>query len=233
MATATKKHPSPAKKRITLDDLDIIDIARGSHGGRGNGLCVMEAVAWFASEPHSDHPECVSPIIAAFLRSWNDVLPDDETRNRLLKPLVPKLPGTSVGKAAEDRRAWMIMDWLIREFLPPWLKLAKLDDAASAIEAVSEIRDLADLEAATRVVLVAKEKAAAAGDAVWAAARDAVWAAARDAVWAAARDAAWDAAGAAVWAAARDAAKKILAPTVSEVQQSAVRLIERLVGVKE
>ncbi len=49
----------------------------------------MEAAAFIAGEPWSDHPACVCPVIAAFMRSWNDGL-SDKDRNRLLLPLIPK-----------------------------------------------------------------------------------------------------------------------------------------------
>jgi hypothetical protein len=67
---------------------------------------------------------------------------------------------------------------------------------------------------------------AAAWDAAWDAARDAAWDAARDAAW----DAAWDAAGDAAWDAAGDAAWAALAPTVRELQGSALGLFERMIG---
>ena len=50
-------------------DLDTITLDSGSHDRRTDGVCVMEAVAWWAGEDHSDRPECVSPVIGAFLRS--------------------------------------------------------------------------------------------------------------------------------------------------------------------
>lgn len=59
-----------------------IELKRGGHRSPQEGMCFMEAVAWIAGEPHSDHPECVSPLLGAFLRSWNDAL-DDETRQKL------------------------------------------------------------------------------------------------------------------------------------------------------
>ena len=70
---------------------------------------------------------------------------------------------------------------------------------------------------------------AAAGDAAWAAA----WAAARDAALAAAWDAAWDAARDAAWAAARDAARAKLAPVQTELQQSALALVERMIAAED
>ena len=82
----------------------------------------------------------------------------------------------------------------------------------------------------------------AAGAAAWAAAWDAAWDAARDAARAAARDAAWDAAraaagdaaraaaGAAAGAAAWAAARAALAPTVTQLQDSAVALLDTMIS---
>ena len=53
------------------------------------------------------------------------------------------------------------------------------------------------------------------------------------AAWAAAWDAARAAAWAAAWAAAGDAAWKKIAPTVDELQRSAVALVERMIEAKE
>lgn len=52
-------------------DLDTLQLAFGGHDP-GDDMCVMEAVAYLAGEPWSDRPECASPVIGAFLRSWND-----------------------------------------------------------------------------------------------------------------------------------------------------------------
>lgn len=74
------------ENRLAL--LDQLVLARGAHGGFEEGVCAVEAAAWLAGEPHTDHPACVSPVIGAFMRSWNDSLGDDD-RNHLLKSLVP------------------------------------------------------------------------------------------------------------------------------------------------
>ncbi len=78
--------------------------------------CAMEAVAYVAGEKWSDHPECVSPVIGGFMRSWNDGLPNDADRTRLLLPLIPKIINTR-DEALERRRATMAADWLIRGVL--------------------------------------------------------------------------------------------------------------------
>lgn len=56
-----------------------------------------------ADEDFSDRPETASPVIAAFLRSYNDGL-DDELRQDLY-PLAALIVGTAGGRALEDERA--------------------------------------------------------------------------------------------------------------------------------
>ena len=63
-------------------DLATIRLGKGAHGSPQEGVCLMEAVAWFADETHSDKPDCVSAILGAFGRTFNDALPDDQ-RQRL------------------------------------------------------------------------------------------------------------------------------------------------------
>jgi hypothetical protein len=181
-------------------------------------FCVMEAVAFVAGEKWSDSPECACPIISAFLRAWNDGLPTDADRDRLLKALVPRLVGTR-NKALEEKRGVMAADWLIRVHTPAWLRLAGLTAQADSLANLPEITAFAQFPPLRGSLEAIREDAAAAWaaarDAAWdaagAAARDAAWDAARDAARAAARAAAWDAAWAAArdaaWAAARDAAR--------------------------
>jgi hypothetical protein len=200
-------------KPITIDQSRLAQITalhHGSHSPNDNAvMCAMEAVAFVAGEPWSDHPQCASPVIGAFMRAWNDSLPDAE-RSGLLLPLIPRLVGTRGSDALEERRSLMAADWLVREHTPAWLELAGMKDHAAMLRALPEITSMAQVPSIRSPLEAVRKDAAAAGAAAWAAARDAArdaaWAAARAAAWAAARDAAWAAARAAAWAAARDAA---------------------------
>ena len=203
-------------QKIRLQKIASLSLKQGAHSPDST-FCVMEAVAFVAGEPWSDHPQCVSPVIAAFLRSWNDALPDDAARDRLLKPMIPKLVGTNRPEL-EERRACMLMDWTIRVHTSAWLRLAKLNAQADILENLPKITKFENINPIRPALEAVRKDANAAGAAAWAAAgdaaRDAAWAAARAAAWdaawaaarAAARDAAWDAARAAAWAAARAAA---------------------------
>ena len=179
-------------------NLEELTLGSGSHQPSDGAMCVMEAAAYMAGEPWSDHPECVSPVIAAFLRSWNDTLPDSD-RGQLVRYLANVNDGGVLGTAPaspelENRRSWLAVDWSVRVHTPAWLRLAGLDDQAATLENLPEILN-PTTAAAIRPALDAVRKdehaaRVAAGDAAWDADGDAAWAAA----WDAARDTAWDAA---------------------------------------
>jgi hypothetical protein len=231
-------------------DIETIALKSGAHATPEDGMCIMEAISYINREKFSDHPTCTCAFIASFLRSWNDRL-NDEDRQKL-KPYIYRVIGTA-NDGGYDRRFWLTIDWLIREYTPAWLDLAKLTDQAAALRALSEITDASGINGAKAAIASAKRDAdaawdaardaagaaagaaarAAAWDAARAAARDAAGDAARDAAGAAAgaaaRAAAWDAARAAAWDAAGDAAGAALRPTVVGLQESALRLLDRMI----
>jgi hypothetical protein len=148
--------------------LETITLDKGNHPSFASGVCAMEAVAYVANEPHSDSPSCASPVIAAFVRQWNDDL-DDAGRQRL-KPYVAKLVGTRAPAAIEVQRAWLATDWLVRQHTPAWLDLAGCAEVATAL------RDLPPLTAKTcaaaqPMIDDARQRATAAWYAAGAAAR--------------------------------------------------------------
>ena len=209
----TRTKADPATRLAKLGQL-----RSGGHTGPKDGACIMEAVSYVAGEPWTDNPACACPVISAFLRSWNDALPDDE-RDALLRPLVLRLVGTRATPEIERRRAMMAADWLIRLHTPAWLRLAGLTAQADALASLPEITDFSQCPSLMPALNATRVDAAAAGDAARAAARAAAGAAAGDAAWAAAR------------AAARAAAWDALKATRGELQQSALRLVERMIEV--
>ena len=203
-----------------------LSLKAGAHSPDST-FCVLEAVAFVAGEPWSDHPECACPIIGAFLRSWNDSLQTDADRDRLLKPLIRDLVGSKSTKEVEDKRALLCADWLIRVNTPTWLRIAGLTVHADALEALPEITSFGQIPSIRGPIEAAREDAYEAGAAAGAAAGDAAW----DAAWAAAGAAAWDAARAAAGAAAGAAAWAKLQPTVTQLQNSALDLVKRMLKV--
>lgn len=179
-------------------------LQRGSHE-RHEAMCLMESVAFVAGEPWSDHPQCACPVISAFLRGWNDALPDEE-RDALLRPLILRVVGTRRDAEVERRRALMAADWLVRVHTPAWLRLARLDKQADTLASLPEITDMAQCPSLRPALAAARDAAHAAR--------------------AAARDAAGDAAAAVAW----DAAGAALKVTRLDLQQSALRLVERMIA---
>ena len=212
------------KIKRTLD-LETLKLLSGAHASSKAGMCVMEAVAFVAGEPHSDHPECASPVIAQFLRTWNDDL-DDVGRQRL-KPYVLKVVGTRASAEVEDQRGWLCADWMVRVHTVAWLELGGMKDQADALRALVPLTSETTLDAALPPLNEARKRSDAAGAAAWDAARDAAWDAARDAALAAS----WDAARDASWDAARDAATQKLEPTKLSLQESAFALLDRMIAL--
>jgi hypothetical protein len=167
-------------EKLPLLGLDGITLKSGNHRAREKGVCVMEAVAWIAGEPHSDHPQCACPVITSFMIRWNDRLPSDAERDRLLKPLIPLVVGTRSTSAVEKQRAELIFDFVARHAAPAALSLAGLDAAAEMLRAnptLENIRKARDQawEARAAAVERARKKFVDAGvDAVVAAGVDAV-----------------------------------------------------------
>jgi hypothetical protein len=189
-------------------DFDTVIIKSGKHSSFAEGACLLELVAYVADEPFSDHPACVSPVLAAFGRRLNDNMRDDE--RQILRPYIAKLVRT-VDPAQEQVR-YRILCWAaVTEFAPAALRLVK-DEQCDAFADQLEKLTRYDWETAKRVGYEARDcarrvryqrwSAADAADAAAVAAAAA--AAAADATAAAAADYAADYAAAA--AAAADAA---------------------------
>jgi hypothetical protein len=96
--------------------MDQFTLSRGGHETREKGVCIMEAVAWFAGEAHSDAPQCACFVIASFARALNDLL-NDEERQRL-KPLIPALAMSRAGWPITLKRTFIAADWAVRVFAP-------------------------------------------------------------------------------------------------------------------
>lgn len=116
-------------------------ISRGCHERPEDGLCVMETVAFIAGERHSDHPGCASRVITEFAIRTNDAMPDDQTRTRLLGPLVWRIAGTRKGPDLERRLAYECADWAVRTVAPIALRAAGCEEDARQLENLAPVRD--------------------------------------------------------------------------------------------
>jgi hypothetical protein len=104
----------------------------------------MELASMLAGEPFSDRPRCVDPVIAAFLRTYNDGI--DDRRRQDLYPLAAAAVGTRSVSSVQAERARMCLRWAqarhsdqrrgVRRLLPrrPLLPDGRLgDDAAGTL----------------------------------------------------------------------------------------------------
>jgi hypothetical protein len=200
-------------------DHATITLAKGGHDGEDScggspQRCLFEWYNWLTRDEHTDAcPPGVSRVLHSFGIALNDLLPDDRRQElvRYLPNGTSPLAGTDDGR--DEARGYLALDWLIRTYTPAWLDLGGLMADAGALRSLQPVTDMVTAEAAGPEVRAARDRAYAAGAAAWAAARDAAW------------DAAWAAAG----AAARDAAGDLLAPTVAELQTSAIALYDRMI----
>jgi hypothetical protein len=121
-----------------------VRLSQGKHRDPDHGACVMELASMLAEEPFSDRPRCVDPVIAGFLRTYNDGL--DDKRRQDLYPLASAVVGTRAVAGVQAERARMCLAWAQtrhmnlrrgpRRLLPsrPLLPDARLgDDAAGTL----------------------------------------------------------------------------------------------------
>jgi hypothetical protein len=80
-----------------------VRLGRGPHAEPGDEVCVVELASMLADEPFSDHPDSVCPVIAAFLRTYNDRL--DDRRRQDLYPVASLVVGSRRDARVEAARA--------------------------------------------------------------------------------------------------------------------------------
>jgi hypothetical protein len=171
-----------------VSDLWKFPLTRGNSTDPENGACVMDAVSWFEYGKLGDHPDCTCPVIAAYLRRFNDRLPDEQRQR--LKEYIPRLIGTVDKDAAKARRDYLVWN-VLKVIVPIMLESRGFIDDANAMRNFNGTF----IEARNSYRLIAK-KLRAYADAVAADAADAV-AAYADAAYADAAVAAYADAGAA------------------------------------
>jgi hypothetical protein len=95
-------------------------LSYGRHATPEDGVCVMELASMLAGEPFTDHPRSVCPVIAAFLRTYNDTVSD--RRRQDLYRFAAAAVGTRASRPAARRRASACLR-AASEWTPPgeWL----------------------------------------------------------------------------------------------------------------
>jgi hypothetical protein len=83
----------------------------GRHASPDHGMCTVELASVLAGEPFSDHPKSVCPVIAAFVRSYNDRV--DAARRQDLLPFAARIVGTRGDRDTERARALRCAAWAL------------------------------------------------------------------------------------------------------------------------
>ena len=128
-----------------------VRLSRGKHGSPEDGACVMELASMLAGEEFSDHPRSVCPIIAAFLRGYNDAV--DEERRQDLYRYASEVVGSRAGadvirdrtvhlterarQLRGPRRRWPLINFLFGMNVDPSFR----SDLSYAVRALSDRGD--------------------------------------------------------------------------------------------
>jgi hypothetical protein len=94
---------------MTQASHQTVRLSQGKHRDPDHGACVMELASMLAGEPFSDRPRCVDPVIAGFLRTYNDGI--DDRRRQDLYPLAAEAVGTRAVSSVQAERARMCVRW--------------------------------------------------------------------------------------------------------------------------
>jgi hypothetical protein len=102
-----------------------IKLSKGKHSSPEEGACVMELASMLSEEEFSDRPASVCPVIAAFMRAYNDIVDGDGQRD--LYVCAAKVIGSRASARVRIARAERLAEWAgqaprrgwTRFFLPP------------------------------------------------------------------------------------------------------------------
>jgi hypothetical protein len=98
-----------------------VRLSKGKHQSPDDGACVIELASMIAGEPFSDRPASVCPVIAAFLRAYNDSLPAYERDE--LYPYAAAVVGSAGPAATTRQRARAMRLWVADRRRLRWLRL--------------------------------------------------------------------------------------------------------------
>jgi hypothetical protein len=110
---------------MTTTTHQTVVLGKGRHDSPDRGACVIELASMLAGERFSDHPDSVCPVIAGFLRGYNDLIPDAEQDE--LYGYAARVVGTAAPADVRRERARRILEWagcrrprMLRVRLRPW-----------------------------------------------------------------------------------------------------------------
>ncbi len=99
-------------------------LAKGRHRSARQGVCAMELSSMLGDERFTDHPQCVCPAVAAFLRGYNDAV-TQRLRQELFgiaaSVVDSRHPDPEVRRDRADALlGWPLQVWARRRWRLPW-----------------------------------------------------------------------------------------------------------------
>jgi hypothetical protein len=100
----------------------------------------MELSSMLSNDRFTDHPRHVCPVLAAFLRGYNDALPD-RLRGDLFAVAADVVGTRTIDSETRERRAealqdWAVEAWSMRRLRAPWPPVFPPDNAFGQMEQV-------------------------------------------------------------------------------------------------
>ena len=102
-----------AREQVTHQ---TVRLEAGGHPSPHQGMCVLELASVLAGDKFGAYPPSVCPIIATFLRCYNDEL-DDHRRQDLI-PYAAVAVGSRASRPVERRRARACRRWVVEVAQP-------------------------------------------------------------------------------------------------------------------
>jgi hypothetical protein len=96
-------------RRMSDATFQTVRLRRGVHASPDDGACVVELASMLAGERFSDHPRSVCPVIAGFLRVYNDRV--DDRSLAALHPLASMVVGSAASRSVRRRRLRHLAAW--------------------------------------------------------------------------------------------------------------------------
>jgi hypothetical protein len=93
-----------------------VRLEAGDHPHPGAGMCVLELASVLAGDRFSAYPRSVCPVIATFLRTYNDLV-DDRLRQDLIPWAAAVVGSRGAGRVA-SRRARVCRRWVVEVAQP-------------------------------------------------------------------------------------------------------------------
>ena len=131
----------------------------------------MELASMLAGERFSDHPQAVCPVLAGFLRSYNDLMPEEQVGE--LYPYAALVVGTASSASVRRQRARRLLTWAgqpARRSLVlrvgPW-DLTVLPAARHAVELDPGVRPTRVMELLEELAAMGRHSAVPAAPVAW------------------------------------------------------------------